>query len=291
MRSVAPVSGGSHDRSAGALTVCAPSGTRWRVPLTDSSITIRLMSGARFRRVAPLGVAVALAVGASGCELKDDGDNLVAGKTAFVAKCGSCHVLKRAGTTGVAGPNLDEAFQQARKDGLEESTFKGMVHRQIQVPARSPQKDPRTGKNLSAMPPNLVKGDTATDVAAYVATAVGKGGDDAGQLADIGVKKSTELAKAVDGILDIPADPSGALNYLFGSAEAEAGSITLNSKNDASVPHNIAVEGAGLDEKGPVVQGGGVSKVAVDLKPGKYTFYCSVPGHREGGMAGPLTVK
>ena len=39
------------------------------------------------------------------------------------------------------------------------------------------------------------------------------------------------------------------------------------------------------------MQGGGVSKVTVDLKPGEYAFYCSVPGHREGGMEGKLTVK
>jgi uncharacterized cupredoxin-like copper-binding protein len=166
-----------------------------------------------------------------------------------------------------------------------------MVLGQIKHPARSPQKDPRTGKNLSGMPPDLVKGETAEDVAAYVATAVAKRGEDGGQLADVGAKRSTEVAKAEGGKLEIPADPSGALAYVFGSAEAEAGSLALTSRNDASIPHNIAVEGGGLDEKGPVVQGGGVSEVTVDLEPGKYTFYCSVPGHREGGMAGPLTVK
>jgi uncharacterized cupredoxin-like copper-binding protein len=29
----------------------------------------------------------------------------------------------------------------------------------------------------------------------------------------------------------------------------------------------------------------------VTVKPGKYTFYCSVPGHRQAGMQGILTVK
>ena len=51
--------------------------------------------------------AAALLVGISGCQLNDSGDNVVAGKQDFVAKCGSCHTLKRAGTTGVTGPNLD----------------------------------------------------------------------------------------------------------------------------------------------------------------------------------------
>jgi mono/diheme cytochrome c family protein len=244
-----------------------------------------------FKRVAPLGVAVVLALGAPGCQLAEDGDNLVAGKTAFVAKCGSCHVLARAGTTGVTGPNLDEAFQQARKDGFKESTFAGLVHRQIQNPARNPQVDPKTGKTLSAMPADLVEGEAARDVAAYVATAVGKKGKDGGQLADIGVKRSTEKATAEGGVLQIPADPGGALAYQFGSAEAEAGALELDSQNDSQIPHNIALEGAGIDEQGPLVQGGGVSKVSVDVQPGEYTFYCSVPGHREGGMEGPLTVK
>ena len=75
------------------------------------------------------------------------------------------------------------------------------------------------------------------------------------------------------------------------AATAPPGALTLNSKNDASIPHNIAVEGSGIDEKGPVVQGGKVSTVKVTLKAGEYTFYCSVPGHREGGMVGKLTVK
>ena len=100
-------------------------------------------------------VAAALLVGLSGCELKDDGDNLVAGKTAFVAKCGSCHTLKRAGTTGVTGPNLDEAFQRARRDGFGQSTFAGVVERQILHPGRSAQVDPATGKALPLMPAAL----------------------------------------------------------------------------------------------------------------------------------------
>ena len=54
------------------------------------------------------------------------------------------------------------------------------------------------------------------------------------------------------------------------------------------MPHNIAIEGNGVDEEGQVVQNGGVSRVEVDLKAGEYTFFCSVPGHREGGMEGTL---
>jgi plastocyanin len=236
-------------------------------------------------------MGVGLLVGASGCQLKDDGDNLVAGKTQFVQRCGSCHVLNRAGTTGVTGPNLDEAFQRARRDGFGESTIKGVVHRQIEIPARRAQVDPATGKRLPMMPAKLVEGEAAEDVAAYVATAAGKPGKDRGALSRVGVKRSTAVAKEKDGQVDIPADPGGSLAYLFGSAQAAPGSVKIESKNAAQIDHNIAVEGNGLDEKGPVVKGGAVSAVTVDLKAGEYTFYCSVPGHREGGMVGKLTVK
>ncbi len=235
--------------------------------------------------------AAALLVGASGCELKDDGDNLVAGKEKFVAKCGSCHVLKRAGTTGVTGPNLDEAFQQARSTGFGQSTFKGIVHRQILQPARTDQTDPRTGKPTPGMPAKLFTGEDAQDVAAYVASAVAKPGEDKGQLAAAGVKRSTEAAKAEGGKLAIPADPSGGLAYTFASAEAPAGSLEIDSENKSSADHNIAVEGGGVNEEGDVVKNGGVSTVTADFKAGEYTFFCSVPGHREGGMEGKLTVK
>ena len=115
-------------------------------------------------------------------------------------------------------------------------------------------------------------------------------GEDQGQLAAVGVKRSNEVAKAEGGKLAIPADPSGGLAYQFGSAEAPAGSLEIDSENKSSVDHNIAIEGNGVSEEGPVVKDGGVSKVSADLKPGEYTFFCSVPGHRQGGMEGPLTV-
>ena len=235
--------------------------------------------------------AAALLVGASGCELKDDGDNLVAGKKNFVAKCGSCHVLKRAGTTGVTGPNLDEAFAQARESGFGQSTFQGIVYGQILHPNRTPQINPNTGKATAEMPAKLFTGEDAQDVAAYVASAVSKSGEDKGQLAAAGVKRSTKVAKAEGGKLAIPADPSGTTLYQFGSAEAPAGPLEIDSENKSSTDHNIALEGSGVDEKGEIVKNGGVSKVSADVKPGEYTFYCSVPGHREGGMEGKLTVK
>jgi plastocyanin len=243
------------------------------------------------RASVPVAATAALLVGLSGCQLKNSGENVVQGKTDFVAKCGSCHTLKRAGTTGVTGPNLDAAFEQARQAGFGESAFQGIVYRQILQPNKEPQADPITGKNGAKMPAKLYTGDDARNVAAYVAGAVSKPGKDTGQLATVGVKKSNQVAKAAGGKLTIPADPSGALAYVYGSAQAPAGALNIESPNKSSVDHDISVEGNGVNKSGPVVKNGGVSKLSVSLKPGQYTFFCSVPGHRQGGMVGKLTVK
>ena len=244
------------------------------------------------RTTSALGAAIAVSVGLAACGgIVNREPNLIAGKTAFVEKCGACHTLNRAGTTGVSGPNLDAAFQQSIAAGMKRSTVEGVVHKQIEIPLRRSQMDPQTLKPTLSMPAKLVKGDLAHDVAAYVASAAAKSGEDAGRLADIGAKKATESTKAENGVLSIPTDPGGSLSYQFASATAPAGQIKIESKNDSNIPHDIAVEGNGVNDKGEVVQGGGTSEIDVDLKPGDYTVYCSVPGHREGGMEGTLTVK
>ena len=266
------------------------------LPPSPPPVTIARMSRAdrntpwRVARTA-VGIVVAgMAIG--GCSIADDGgNNLVNGKELFVQKCGACHALDRAGTTGVAGPDLDESFAQARREGFGQSTFEGVVYGQIKHPNLDTQIDPKTGKELGLMPANLVTGDDARDVAAYVAMAAARGGEDSGQLAEVGATEAEGTAEAENGRLEIPADPNGSLAYVFASATAPAGPLEVNSPNESSVPHNIAIEGNGVDEVGPVVQDGGVSTVKTELKPGTYAFYCSVEGHREGGMEGELTVK
>jgi plastocyanin len=244
-------------------------------------------------RAGALGALVAGTVALlSGCGgLTNRGDDVVNGKQLFVAKCGACHVLGRAGTKGVTGPNLDEAFVRARQDGFGQSTFKGLVHRQIESPNRHPQVDPATGKTLPLMPANLVSGTDAEDVAAYVASAVALPGKDSGRLAQVGAAQAKGTAEAKGGKLTIPADPGGALAYQFASAVSPPGKVTVDSPNKSSVPHDIAVEGGGVKQVGKVVSNGGVSTISVTLKPGKYEFFCTVTGHRQAGMRGTLTVK
>ena len=231
------------------------------------------------RALLALFAAVAAAAAVAGCGRRHNAD-LVNGKELYVQKCASCHALNRANANGVVGPDLDDAFDAAREDGMNEKTIEGVVRRQIANVRRSSQ-----------MPANLVTGTDAQDVAAYVAAVAGQPGQDKGLLAAAGQPKvSKKPVQAKNGRLDIDANPTGALAFTAINANAPAGQIELVMDNPANVEHNIAVKNGGIDEKGPVVGQGGTSKLGVDLKPGKYTFYCSVPGHEAGGMKGALTV-
>jgi plastocyanin len=91
--------------------------------------------------------------------------------------------------------------------------------------------------------------------------------------------------------LSLSADPGGELSFDTGALEARAGRVTIQMENPSSVPHNVSIEGGGVDEEGKTVEQGGTSKVTAELRPGEYDFYCSVSGHREGGMEGTLTVR
>ena len=89
--------------------------------------------------------------------------------------------------------------------------------------------------------------------------------------------------------LDLAADSGGALAFDKPSLEAPAGTVTIHLTNDSPVPHNVSIEGNGVDVAGETFTGGSKDTVA-DLQPGTYAFYCSVPGHRQAGMEGTLTV-
>jgi mono/diheme cytochrome c family protein len=225
-------------------------------------------------------VAALGAVTASGCG-RDDPD-MVTGKTLFVERCGSCHTLARADTKGVNGPNLDEAFGPARRQGLGEGTVEGVVLDQISNVLRN-----------SEMPPDLVKGEDAKDVAAYVAQVAGQSGKDEGRLASAGAPEvSSKPIPAQGGKLEIEANPTGALAFASTKATAPPGPLEVLSPNPSPIEHNIAIEQTGGEVvEGNVVGTGGTSQLQANLKPGKYEFLCTVPGHAEGGMRGELTVR
>ena len=129
-------------------------------------------------------------------------------------------------------------------------------------------------------------------VAGAIGSAVLSAEDEGGE--EGGAAEASQPAEQPGGggsELQLAADPTGQLRFDKDSLDARAGKVTITLDNPSPVPHNVSIEGNGVDEEGDTVQKGGKSEVSADLKPGKYTFYCSVPGHRQGGMEGTLTVQ
>jgi plastocyanin len=94
------------------------------------------------------------------------------------------------------------------------------------------------------------------------------------------------------GALDVSSPADGSLVYQPDGLEAKPGNLTITYDNPSPVPHSIAVatsNGNVLGETQPAA-GGNQTLQLTDLAPGKYVFYCTVPGHREAGMEGDLTV-
>jgi cbb3-type cytochrome c oxidase subunit III len=123
------------------------------------------------------GLAVALGLAACGTggmvSASTDQQN---GKKLFQEKCAGCHSLAAVGSSSTIGPNLDDAFAQARADGFKESAIANIVHDQIRFAGQysTAQNNPNYLK--ANMPTNLVTGQDADDVAAFVAANAGAQG-------------------------------------------------------------------------------------------------------------------
>jgi mono/diheme cytochrome c family protein len=126
-------------------------------------------------------LALAGLVALAGCDASEDAD-LERGRALFQAKCGTCHALAQAGTSTEIGPDLDAAFAQPRADGMDNDTIEGVVQGQIDNPREIniPEDDPQYTRVF--MPPDLVTGQDAEDVAAYVASVAGVPGAEAPKL-------------------------------------------------------------------------------------------------------------
>jgi cytochrome c2 len=112
------------------------------------------------------GAAFAVAI-VAGCDAQED-SNRENGRNLFIEKCGTCHTLAEAATTANVGPNLDAAFADARASGMDTDTIEGVTQTQISNPR---EVDPELTDQY--MPANLVEGQDAEDVAAYVASVAG----------------------------------------------------------------------------------------------------------------------
>jgi len=121
----------------------------------------------RARLVAPVAFAFALAAAGCGTGGPVKSGDVAKGKALFISKCAGCHALAAAGSVANVGPNLDDAFAAVRPPGRDthfsESTIRNLVLDQIRVAA-------------PPMPANLVRGQEAADVAAFVASVAGVSG-------------------------------------------------------------------------------------------------------------------
>lgn len=90
--------------------------------------------------------------------------------------------------------------------------------------------------------------------------------------------------------LKLSANPAGQLAYTTKALSAKAGKVTIDFSNSSPVEHDVAIaQGSTVVGQTPVFTGG-AKTLTITLKPGKYSFYCTVPGHRAAGMEGTLTV-
>jgi uncharacterized cupredoxin-like copper-binding protein/mono/diheme cytochrome c family protein len=243
-----------------------------------------------------------------------------AGALLFNQRCSGCHTLSYAATHGSAtnvrtaeivnGPNFDVRCERPVARvlyAIQNGGFSGAV-----------------------MPQNVVVGQQAIEVAKFVATYAGRQAKTAPgvvscQQQPIGTTPSfsatattpstttpgattktsttpttttsttTTPSPSTNGGSSISeaANPTGQLKFTKSSLSAKAGKVTINFTNKSPLPHNMTIQ---QGTNGSVVGAtptfsGATKKLTVTLKPGKYTFYCSVPGHRQAGMQGTLTVR
>jgi plastocyanin len=106
-----------------------------------------------------------------------------------------------------------------------------------------------------------------------------------------GEAKAPATAKGPGGTLQIAADPTD-IAYDKTSLASKPGKVTIDLNNPSAISHDIAIENdAGEEIAGSELVAEGETELTAELAPGTYTFYCTVPGHREAGMEGPLKVQ
>ncbi len=93
-------------------------------------------------------------------------------------------------------------------------------------------------------------------------------------------------------LVKLEADPNGELAYTTTEASAKAGLMTIEFNNPQGLTHDVAIEDSNGKQIGKTdLIANEKTSTLIDLKPGTYTYYCTVPGHREAGMEGTLTVE
>ena len=129
-------------------------------------------------------------------------------------------------------------------------------------------------------------------LAAFALAACGGDDDDDGGDTAATAPATTATTGGGGSTVAISTPPGSDLAFEQKDASATAGPVTIDFDNVQATPHDVKVEDAGGQELGGTeLISSSTASATVDLQPGSYTFFCSVPGHREAGMEGTLTVK
>jgi mono/diheme cytochrome c family protein len=172
-----------------------------------------------------------------GCGIKHPVTNVVKGKELFVSKCGFCHTLGHAGTTGSIGPNLDDAFRQDRADGVKSTSIEGLVGYWIQYPSKE-----------GRMPAGIFRGQDAQNVAAYVGAVAAIPGQDTGALAQAGAVQGTSAAAGKQVFTGIGGCGSCHVLAAAGTTGTVGPNLDTRLRSDCALPASKKIRGATLQQ-------------------------------------------
>jgi mono/diheme cytochrome c family protein len=187
------------------------------------------------RRLATGAAALSVLVLLGGCTLKHPTANIVRGKELFVEKCGACHTLAHANSTGTIGPNLDDAFREDRISGFKDHGIQGLVDFWIQYP-----------NSQGVMPAKLYTGQDAQDVSAYVAAVAAVPGQDTGQLAQAGAVSGTTPADGKMVFTGVGGCASCHTLAAAGASGTVGPDLDTRLKSDCALPASIKIRGSTL---------------------------------------------
>ena len=127
-------------------------------------------------------------------------------------------------------------------------------------------------------------------IAPFALAACG-GGDE--ESSDTGGTETAADPNPSTDTLDVAAVPDGSFEFEQDSLDADAGTLTVSFDNPAPIAHDFCVEDEGGEELGctELIADGDTDVAEFEVEAGEYTYFCSVAGHREGGMEGTLSVK